>query len=143
MAAVGGTQLAEILGELVWKEHAGERLLERASRSLKDPREVAYLWNLATEWRDHARILSRHRRGLDRGVDEVPYPFWPRGQGPTPKEALEEAYATTRDIAGDYRSCVPLVEEPYLRKFLSILAEEHDRGAIQLETLANGLRLFD
>ena len=143
MVAVEESQLVELLRELVSKERAGERLLERAARNQQDPREVAYLWNLATEWRDHARILSRHRREIDRNVEDVPYPMWPRGQGPTPKEALEEAFATTRSIAGDYRSCVPLVEEPYLRKFLAILAEEHDRGAMQLESLANGLCLFE
>ena len=55
------------LGHLIADEKLLEKLLERASRNPRDPREVAFLWNLATECRDHARILSRHLRDRDGG----------------------------------------------------------------------------
>ena len=142
MAIATTDQILDQLGELVRLEHLAEKLLERASRALDDAREVAHLWQLATEYRDHARILRRHRKELDRQVPDVPYPRWPRGKGPTPEEALELAAVTTRDLAGEYRSTVSLLENPYLRKFLMILAEEHDNCALQLEFLVRGMSIF-
>ena len=136
-------QILDQLGELVRLEHLAEKLLERASRALDDPREVAHLWQLATEYRDHARILRRHRKDLDRQVLDVPYPRWPRGKGPTPEEALELAAETTRDLAGEYRSTVSLLENPYLRKFLMILADEHDRRALEIKGVASGAGIFE
>lgn len=142
MAIATTDQVLEQLGRLVELEHLAEKLLERASRAPEDPREVAHLWQLATEFRDHARILSRHRKEIDRRVPEVPYPRWPRGKGPAPEEALELVAETTRELAGEYRSTVSLLDDPYLRKFLMILAEEHDRCALQLEFLTEGKLLF-
>lgn len=136
----------EVLAELetlVREERVLEKLLERASRSPEDPREVAYLWNLATECRDHARILSRHRRELDRQAADVPYPRWPRGKGPQPDEALELSREVCETLAGGYRSSESLADNPYLRKFLAILAEEHDRRAMELKGVANGSGIFE
>jgi hypothetical protein len=138
MAIATQEQVLEQLGNLVHLEHLGERLLERASRSLIDPREVAHVWALATEFRDHARILRRHRREIDRHVAEIEYPSWPRGQGPTPEEALEQAAEIVRDLAGEYRSTVSLHDNPFLKKFLHILGEEHDRVALVLDCLVRG-----
>ena len=135
-------EILDQLGVLISLEHMGEKLLERASRAPEDPRESAYLWQLATEYRDHARILRRHRRSLDRHVAEVEYPRWPRGRGPSPKESLESAAETTRQLAGEYRSTVSLHDDPYLKKFLAILAEEHDRCALMLEFLSDGKFIF-
>ena len=104
MAIATQEQVLHQLGELVRLEHLGEKLLERASRSLADPREVAHIWALATEFRDHARILRRHRREIDRNVPEIEYPRWPRGKGPTPEEALASAADTARELAGECRS---------------------------------------
>ena len=143
MIAITTDTILEQLGELIRKERLAEKLLERASRSPRDPREVAHLWNLATECRDHARILSRHRRELDRSVEDVPYPSWPRGKGPIQDEALEAALEITRDLAGDFRSSVSLLDDPYLRKFLLILSEEHDRRAVELEGMMCGIDLFE
>ena len=131
------------LETLVEQERVLEKLLERASRSQLDPREVAFLWNLATECRDHARILSRHRREIDRQVAEVPYPRWARGKGPQPEEALELARVQCEILAGGYRSSEPLADDPYLRKFLAILADEHDRRAMELKGVANGSGIFE
>ena len=131
------------LGQLIADERLLEKLLERASRHPADPREVAFLWNLATECRDHARILSRHRRELDRKAEEIPYPRWPRGQGPQPEEALEEARELAEVLAGNYRSSESLAEDPYLRKFLTILSDEHDRRALEIKGIASGLGIFD
>lgn len=136
-------QVVEQLGELIRDERVLEKLLERASRSPEDPREVAYLWNLATECRDHARILSRHRRELDRSVREIPYPRWPRGQGPQPDEALDRAQYLAAELAEDYRSSELVADNPYLRKFLMILGEEHERRAIEIRGIANGFGIFD
>lgn len=136
-------QVVEQLGELIRDERVLEKLLERASRSPEDPREVAYLWNLATECRDHARILSRHRRELDRSVREIPYPRWPRGQGPQPDDALDRAQYLAAELAEDYRSSELVADNPYLRKFLMILGEEHERRAIEIRGIANGFGIFD
>ena len=131
------------LEELVRQERVLEKLLERASRAPEDPREVAFLWNLATECRDHARILSRHRKEVYRQAEDVPYPRWPRGKGPQPEEALELAREQCEILAGGYRSSENLAENPYLRKFLAILAEEHDRRAMELKGVANGSGIFE
>ena len=131
------------LGHLIADEKLLEKLLERASRNPGDPREVAFLWNLATECRDHARILSRHRRELDRSASDIPYPRWPRGQGPQPDDALQEARVLAEVLAGNYRSSESLTENQYLRKFLAILADEHDRRAMEIHGIASGLGIFD
>jgi hypothetical protein len=136
-------QIVEHLGELIRDERVLEKLLERASRSPEDPREVAYLWNLATECRDHARILSRHRRELDRRVSEVPYPHWPRGQGPQPDEALDRAQDLAAELGDSYRASEALADDPYLRKFLMILGQEHERRALEIRGIANGAGLFE
>jgi hypothetical protein len=135
--------IVEELGNLIREERVLEKLLERASRSPEDPREVAFLWNLATECRDHARILSRHRKTLERGVTDIPYPRWPRGQGPQPEEALQLAKDLAVTLAGNYRSSESLADDPYLRKFLMILAEEHDRRAIEIRGIADGFGIFE
>jgi len=135
--------IVEELGALIADERLLEKLLERASRHPGDPREVAFLWNLATECRDHARILSRHRREQNRTIDDIPYPRWPRGQGPQPEDALEEARVLAELLAGNYRSSESLAENPYLRKFLTILADEHDRRALEIKGIASGLGIFD
>ena len=143
LAIVTKEQILAQLGELVRKEHLGEKLLERASRAALDPREVAHLWNLSTECRDHARILNRHRREVDRSAPEIPYPSWARGQGPEPGEALELARGVFEDLAGDYRSTVGIADDLYLRKYLAILADEHDRLAMQLIGMSEGLPFFE
>lgn len=143
MATITINHIITELGTLVKQERVLEKLLERASRSPLDPREVAYLWNLATECRDHARILSRHRRERDRTVEEIPYPRWPRGKGPQPEDALEMARVQCEALAGGYRSSESLADNPYLRKFLAILAEEHDRRAMELKGVANGSGIFE
>jgi hypothetical protein len=143
MAIATKEQVLDQLGGLVEKERELEKLLERASRCPLDPREVAYLWTLATQCRDHARIVSRHRREIERDAENVPYPRWPRGQGPTPEEALEAAPEVSRDLAADYRTSTSLTDNIYLRKFLAILAEEHDRRVIELNGLADGARIVD
>jgi hypothetical protein len=135
--------IVEELGNLIRDERVLEKLLERASRSPEDPREVAFLWNLATECRDHARILSRHRRTLERSAPEIPYPRWPRGQGPQPEEALDLAKELAQTLAGEYRSSESLADDPYLRKFLMILAEEHDRRALEIKGIAEGFGIFE
>ncbi len=135
--------IVEELGTLIADERLLEKLLERASRHPGDPREVAFLWNLATECRDHARILSRHRRELERGAADIPYPRWPRGKGPQPEDALDEARELAEVLAGNYRSSESLAEDPYLRKFLTILADEHDRRALEIKGVASGLGIFD
>jgi hypothetical protein len=135
--------IVDELGRLIADERLLEKLLERASRHPADPREVAFLWNLATECRDHARILSRHRRELDRELPEIAYPRWPRGQGPQPEEALFEAREIAEVLAGNYRSSESLAENPYLRKFLTILSDEHDRRAMEINGVATGLGIFD
>ena len=135
--------IVDELGQLIADERLLEKLLERASRHPGDPREVAFLWNLATECRDHARILSRHRRELDKTIADIPYPRWPRGQGPQPEEALEEARVLAEFLAGNYRSSESLAEDPYLRKFLTILSDEHDRRAFEIKGIASGLGIFD
>jgi hypothetical protein len=131
------------LDNLIRDERHLEKLLERASRSPEDPREVAYLWNLATECRDHARILSRHRREIARKGVDIPYPRWPRGQGPQPEEALELAQDLALELAGGYRSSESLADDPYLRKFLAILAEEHYQRALEIKGIANGAGIFE
>ena len=131
------------LDTLVRNERLLEKLLERASRSPNDPREVAYLWTLATECRDHARILSRHRREIAGVALDIPYPRWPRGQGPQPEEALELARDLALEIGGDYRSSETLADDPYLRKFLAILADEHYQRALELKGIANGAGIFE
>ena len=131
------------IGNLIAEERLLEKLLERASRSPKDPREVAFLWNLATECRDHARILSRHRRELERGAPEIQYPRWPRGKGPQPEEALAEAKDLAVRLAADYRSSESLADDPYLRKFLMILSDEHDRRALEIKGIAEGMSIFE
>ena len=136
-------QVISELGALIKDERVLEKLLERASRFPQDPREVAFLWNLATECRDHARILSRHRRELDRTVEEIPYPRWPRGQGPQPEQALEDARELCHVLAGEYRSSESLADDPYLRKFLMILADEHDNRALEIKGIASGIGIFD
>jgi len=143
MAVATKEQLRDQLGELVAKERELEGLLERASRCPQDPRGVAYLWNLATQCRDHARIVSRHRREIDRDAEIIPYPRWPRGQGPKPEEALEAAPDLSRDLAADYRTSTSLTDNIYLRKFLAILADEHDRRVIELSGLADGSRILE
>ena len=130
------------IGNLIAQERLLEKLLERASRAPEDPREVAFLWNLATECRDHARILSRHRRELERSAPEIPYPRWPRGKGPLPEDALEQARDLAKRLAGDYRSGESLADDPYLRKFLTILSGEHDRRALELKGIADGETIF-
>jgi hypothetical protein len=135
--------IVDELGNLIADERMLEKLLERASRHPADPREVAFLWSLATECRDHARILSRHRRELDRTVADIPYPRWPRGQGPQPEEALDEARELAEVLAGSYRSSEPLADNMYLRKFLMILSEEHDRRALEIKGIASGLGIFE
>ncbi len=130
------------LGNLVAQERLLEKLLERASRSPQDPREVAFLWNLATECRDHARILSRHRRELERTAQEIPYPRWPRGKGPQPDEALTQARDLAARLANDYRSSEALADDPYLRKFLMILSDEHDRRALEIKGISEGFGVF-
>ena len=135
--------IIEELGNLIREERVLEKLLERASRSPEDPREVAFLWNLATECRDHARILSRHRRVLEREAPEIPYPRWPRGQGPQPEDALQLAKDLALSLAGDYRSSESLADDPYLRKFLTILADEHDRRALEIRGIADGFGIFE
>ena len=130
------------LGALIRLEYLGETLLERASRHLTDPREVAHLWALATEYRDHARILRRHRREIDKTVPEIEYPRWARGKGPSPEEALVEVTTVTRRLAGEYRSSLSLHDNAYLKKFLSILAAEHDSVAELLSCLVNGKAIF-
>jgi hypothetical protein len=136
-------EIVEQLGELIRDERILEKLLERASRAPEDPREVAYLWNLATECRDHARILSRHRRELNRRVEEIPYPRWPRGQGPQPDEALDRAQYVAAELADAYRTSELVADDPYLRKFLIILGEEHERRAIEIKGIASGIGIFD
>lgn len=136
-------RILDQLGELVRRERLLEKLLERASRSDLDPREVAYLWNLATQCRDHARILSRHRREVDRAAEQIPYPLWARGKGPRPEEALDILAEVSQDLAGEYRSSTSLMQDPYLRKFLVILSEEHDRRVIELKGLARGACIFE
>lgn len=131
------------LDTLVRNERLLEKLLERASRSPSDPREVAYLWNLATECRDHARILARHRREIASEANDIPYPRWPRGQGPQPDEAMELARDLALEIAGQYRSSETLADDPYLRKFLTILADEHYQRALELKGIANGAGIFE
>ena len=131
------------LDTLVRNERLLEKLLERASRSPNDPREVAYLWTLATECRDHARILSRHRREIAGEAVDIPYPRWPRGQGPQPEEALELARDLAQEIGGEYRSSETLADDPYLRKFLTILADEHYQRAWELKGIANGAGIFE
>ena len=131
------------LDTLVRNERLLEKLLERASRSPDDPREVAYLWTLATECRDHARILSRHRREIAGEAVDIPYPRWPRGQGPQPEEALELARDLAQEIGGEYRSSETLADDPYLRKFLTILADEHYQRAWELKGIANGAGIFE
>lgn len=131
------------LDNLIRDERMLEKLLERSSRAPQDPREVAYLWNLATECRDHARILSRHRREIAGQAADIPYPRWPRGQGPQPEEALEEAQDLAQDLAGQYRSSETLADDPYLRKFLMILSEEHYQRALELKGIANGAGIFE
>ena len=143
MSIVTNEYILTELGTLVRQERVLEKLLERASRSPVDPREVAYLWNLATECRDHARILSRHRRESDRQAEDIPYPRRPRGQGPHPEEALELAREQCEVLAGGYRSSESLADNPYLRKFLAILADEHDRRALELKGVANGSGIFE
>jgi hypothetical protein len=131
------------LDNLIRDERLLEKLLERASRAPEDPREVAYLWNLATECRDHARILSRHRRELARKAADIPYPRWPRGQGPQPEEALDRAQELAVELAGGYRSSETLADDPYLRKFLAILSEEHYQRALEIKGIANGAGIFE
>ena len=143
MITITTETILEQLRELIRKERLAEKLLERASRSPRDPREVAHLWNLATECRDHARILSRHRRELDRQAEDVPYPSWPRGKGPVQDEALRSALEISRELAGDFRASISLLDDPYLRKFLLILSEEHDRRAFELEGMTCGIDLFE
>jgi hypothetical protein len=143
MSIVTAEHVLMELESLLNHERLLEKLLERASRSPEDPREVAYLWNLATECRDHARILSRHRRELDRQAADVPYPRWPRGKGPQPEEALELAREMCETLAGEYRSSESLSDNLYLRKFLAILGEEHDRRAMELKGVANGSGIFE
>jgi hypothetical protein len=46
-------------------------------------------------------------------------------------------------LAGGYRSSESLADNPYLRKFLAILAEEHDRRAMELKGVANGSGIFE
>ena len=140
MSIVTNEYILTELGTLVRQERVLEKLLERASRSPVDPREVAYLWNLATECRDHARILSRE---IDRQAEDIPYPRWPRGKGPQPEEALELAREQCEVLAGGYRSSESLADNPYLRKFLAILADEHDRRALELKGVANGSGIFE
>ena len=142
MAVVINEPIVDQLGELIRLEYLGEKLLERASRHLNDPREVAHLWALATEYRDHARILRRHRREIDKVALEIEYPKWARGKGPSPEEALEEVTEITRRLAGEYRSTVSLHDNAYLKKFLAILAAEHDSVATLLECLVNGKSIF-
>jgi hypothetical protein len=142
-ATIDNEQVVGELGALIRDERLLEKLLERASRLPEDPREVAYLWNLATECRDHARILSRHRREVYRSSTEIPYPRWPRGQGPQPEEALDRAKGLALTLAGEYRSCETLAEDPYLRKFLSILSDELRHRAIELRGIANGSGIFE
>ena len=143
MSTASKADILDQLGHLVGLEHLAEKLLERASRSQLDPRETAHLWQLATEYRDHARILRRHRKELDRHVEDIPYPRWGRGKGPSPEDALILAAETTHELAGEYRSTVSLHDNPYLRKFLMILAEEHDHCAMQLDFLVNGKGIFE
>ena len=131
------------LDTLVRNERLLEKLLERSSRSPSDPREVAYLWNLATECRDHARILARHRKEIAGEASDIPYPRWPRGQGPQPEDAMELARDLALDIAGQYRSSETLADNPYLRKFLAILADEHHQRALELKGIANGAGIFE
>ncbi len=135
--------IVDELGQLIADEKLLEKLLERASRDPGDPREVAFLWNLATECRDHARILSRHPPELDRSASEIPYPHWPRGQGPQPEDALQEARVLAEALAGSYRSSESLTEDQYLRKFLTILSDELDRRAMEINGIASGLGIFD
>lgn len=143
MSMASKTDILDQLGHLVALEHLAEKLMERASRAQLDPREAAHLWMLATEYRDHARILRRHRKELDRRVADIEYPRWGRGKGPSPEEALILAAKTTHELAGEYRATVSLHDNPYLRKFLMILAEEHDRCAMQLDFLVNGKGIFE
>ena len=131
------------LDSLIRDERLMEKLLERASRHPEDPREVAFLWNLATECRDHARILSRHRRELAGRSTDVPYPRWPRGQGPQPEEALELSRDLSEQLSGEYRSSETLADDPYLRKFLMILAEEHYQRSLDLRGILHGAGIFD
>ncbi len=142
MAIATNEPIVDQLGELIRLEYLGEKLLERASRTLDDPREVAHLWALATEYRDHARILRRHRKEIDRNAVEIEYPRWARGKGPTPEEALEQVVEITRDLAGEYRTTVSLHDNAYLRKFLTILAAEHDSVATLLDCLLHGKAIF-
>ena len=142
MVVATNEPILDQLGELIRLEYLGEKLLERASRTLVDPREVAHLWALATEYRDHARILRRHRREINRSIPDIEYPRWPRGKGPSPEHALTQVAEVTRQLAGEYRSTVSLHDNAYLRKFLVILAAEHDSVATLLECLVSGKAIF-
>lgn len=136
MSSVTTDPVVAQLEVLVEKEHVLEKMLERASRCDLDPRDIAHLWNLATECRDHARILSRHLRERDRSAGQIPYPRWPRGEGPLPEEALATACEIAEDLGGEFRSSESLTENIYLRKFLAILGDEMDRRALELRGLS-------
>lgn len=131
------------LSELIAQEHMIEKLLERASRAPDDPRAVAWLWNQATECRDHARILFRHRQLLDRHAPSIPYPRWRRGRGPGPEQALEQARDLAATLAGQYDRGGRTETDPYLRKFLQILSEEHGSRCHELSGILAGKNVFD
>ena len=131
------------IDELIAHERRIEKLLERASRAPEDPRAIAYLWSQATECRDHARILIRHRQKLCRQTPHIPYPRWKRNRGPSPDEALKEARDLAATLSSKYGRGGRTESDPYLRKFLEILSEEHAARCHEYAGIAGGKEIFD
>ena len=134
--------MASKLAQLIAGEQLIEKLLERASHGRKNPMETAYLWNLATEYRDHARILGRHRRALHKGAPGVPYLRWDRERGPRPGESLEYAAEMAARLSRGYKLGRELTGDPCLDKFLEVLMEENEMVGRELRDLVDGKDIF-
>lgn len=127
--------LVREMTSLIDNEQHVEKLLLRGLSSLHDPRDVSYLWNLGVECRSHARLVRKHRRELDAKAPDVPYPRWPRGKGPAAAEALARGIRIVSTLARDYQWCESAAQDPYLRKCLGILADEHTAKAEELDRI--------
>jgi len=135
-----GAVLSEI-DELIRAELRLGKYLKRASRVTDDPREVGYLWSLSAECRDHARILSRHRRHIRREDFVRPSaPRWSRGKTPRPGHALRRAKEDSFELAREYAAIRPLSGDRYLGKFIEILADAHAENAFQLAEIEDRMQ---
>ena len=93
----------------------------------------------------HDAILAAVRRGDEAACRELGDLLYPQVisiiRNHLPKTEDEQDLA--QDLGGQYRSSETLADDPYLRKFLTILAEEHYQRALELKGIANGAGIFE